>query len=339
MPGHPRVERDGYETQSASMNSPENTHNPSVSRWKVLLADDEPVQRMLVGRILSRAGYEVIAVDDGEQAVQRLLQGDISLLVTDWEMPKMDGLGVCRAVRNIGLSHYVYSIVVTSRDAVEHVVMGLQAGADDYLVKPVLEPELLARLNTGKRLVEMERSLRQVNAENLRLSRTDALTGVFNRRYLMDHLVAELERSLRYQHPLSLMLCDVDHFKKVNDTYGHQTGDEVLINFAQTLRQSLRETDWIARYGGEEFVVVLPETNLQGANLVAERCRALVAATVIDTAHGSLNITASFGVSGWQPGMSADTLVDNLIAAADIGVYSSKSGGRNRVTVRLPNAA
>jgi len=222
---------------------------------------------------------------------------------------------------------------------VEHVVMGLQAGADDYLVKPVLEPELLARLSTGKRLVDLERSLRAANEENLRLSRTDALTGVFNRRYLMDQLLSELERSKRYKHPLSLMLCDVDHFKKVNDTYGHQTGDEVLIQFAKILNQSLRETDWIARYGGEEFVVVLPETTLEGAELVAERCRALVADTQINTSSQVLNITASFGVSGWQPGMADDLILDKLIAAADIGVYSSKSGGRNRVTVHLANAA
>jgi two-component system, cell cycle response regulator len=307
-------------------------------RWKVMLADDEPVQRMLVGRMLTRAGYEVITVADGEQAVNRLSEGDISLLVTDWEMPKLDGLGLCRALRSMGLEHYVYSIVVTSRDAVEHVVMGLQAGADDYLIKPVLEPELLARLSTGRRLVGLERSLREANAENLRLSRTDALTGVFNRRYLMDQLASEMDRSQRYAHPVSLLLCDVDHFKKVNDTYGHQTGDEVLMSFAKTLRRALRETDWVARYGGEEFVAVLPETGLEAAEMVAERCRSLVASTPVVTSEHQLNITASFGVSGWQPSMGP-VLVDRLIAAADIGVYSSKSCGRNRVTVQLSDAA
>jgi PleD family two-component response regulator len=145
--------------------------------------------------MLSRARYEVVTAEDGEQALELVARGDISLLITDWEMPKMDGLSLCRALRSRGLDHYVYAIVVTSRDAVEHVVMGLQAGADDYLVKPVLEPELLARLNTGKRLIEMERSLRIANAENMRLSITDALTGVFNRRYLMDQLQRELERA------------------------------------------------------------------------------------------------------------------------------------------------
>lgn len=307
----------------------------SPVKWRVLLVDDEPVQRMLVGRILSRAHYEVVTAEDGEQALELVARGDISLLITDWEMPKMDGLSLCRALRSRGLEHYVYAIVVTSRDAVEHVVMGLQAGADDYLVKPVLEPELLARLNTGKRLIEMERSLRIANAENMRLSITDALTGVFNRRYLMAQLQRELERAQRYQHPLSVMLCDVDHFKRINDTYGHQVGDEVLVSFVQALRGGLRETDWIARYGGEEFVVVLPETGIEHARIVAERCRVELAEHPRQITDASVPVTASFGVTGWEPGMSADIVLDKLVAAADAGVYASKAGGRNQVTVQL----
>lgn len=323
------------------MNQPVSTAEAkaAAAKWRVLLVDDEPVQRMLVGRMLTRAGFDVATAEDGEQALARIKQGDIALLITDWEMPKLDGLSLCRAVRTMGLDHYVYAIVVTSRDAVEHVVMGLRAGADDYLIKPVLEPELLARLNTAKRLIEMERSLRVANEENLRLSITDALTGVFNRRYLMDQLARELERAQRYSHPLSLMLCDVDHFKRINDTHGHQTGDEVLISFVKALRGSLRETDWIARYGGEEFVVVLPETNLEHASMVAERCRADLSNMPLKISSMSVAVTASFGVSGWEPGMVEGIVLDRLIAAADAGVYASKSGGRNRVTVQTAVAA
>ncbi|MES1195493.1 MAG: response regulator, partial [Steroidobacter sp.] len=140
-----------------------------------------------------------------------------SMLVTDWEMPNMDGIGLCRTIRSSDTPNYTYIIMLTARDAVDHVVAGLQSGADDYLAKPVVEAELLARLNTGKRLLNMERSLRIVNIENQRLCTVDALTGAFNRRYLMDYLAHEIVRSVRYAHPLSLLLCDVDHFKLIND--------------------------------------------------------------------------------------------------------------------------
>jgi len=306
----------------------------TTPKWRVLLTDDEPVQRMLIGRMLSRAGYEVVMAEDGQQALQMMQQGEYCLLITDWEMPNLDGIGLCRSIRSMKLPHYTYTILLTSRDASEHVVMGLQAGADDYLTKPIIEPELLARLNTGKRLVEMERSLRLALEENRRLSIIDALTGVYNRRYLMEQLVKEVERSARYHHPLSLMLCDVDHFKRINDTYGHQCGDETLVQFSQTLRSCLRETDWISRYGGEEFVIVLPETNLSAAAQVAERCRAALAKEPFNIGNQSLPVTASFGVSGWQEGVPTGAEVSKLIALADTGVYASKQNGRNRVTVQ-----
>jgi len=315
------------------LSQPDSTAVAAAPKWRVLLTDDEPVQRMLIGRLLTRAGYEVVMAEDGQQALQLMQQGDFYLLLTDWEMPNLDGIGLCRAVRSMKLPHYTYTILLTSRDAVEHVVMGLQAGADDYLTKPIMEPELLARLNTGKRVVEMERSLRLANEENRRLSIIDALTGVYNRRYLMEQLSKELERSARYNHSLSLMLCDVDHFKRINDNYGHQCGDETLIKFSQALRGCLRETDWIARYGGEEFVIVLPETNLNSGAQVAERCRAALAKQPIVVGGHSLPVTASFGVTGWLATVPINADINKVIALADTGVYASKEGGRNRVTV------
>jgi len=159
---------------SQSLSQPVSAHPGEATKWRVLLTDDEPVQRMLIGRMLSRSGYEVVMAEDGQQALQKMQEGEFYLLITDWEMPNLDGIGLCRAVRSMKLPYYTYTIILTSRDASEHVVMGLQAGADDYLTKPIIEPELLARLNTGKRLVEMERSLRQALEENRRLSIIDA---------------------------------------------------------------------------------------------------------------------------------------------------------------------
>jgi diguanylate cyclase (GGDEF)-like protein len=253
-------------------------------------------------------------------------------MITDWEMPEMDGVALCRAVRSANLDGYVYTILLTSRDAIEHLVQGLQAGADDYLTKPVLEPELLARLNTGKRIVTLERSLRAVNEENRRLSVTDALTGAFNRRYLMEKLPQEIERSARYDHRVSLLMCDIDHFKRVNDTYGHQAGDEVLRSVVSLIRTQVRNTDWIARYGGEEFVIVLPETTYTNARKVADTLREALTQLPIDFQGATLNVTASFGVTGWENAVPAEASVDAMVARCDASVYESKAAGRNRVS-------
>ncbi len=183
------------------------------------------------------------------------------MLVTDWEMPEMDGIALCKAVRNMQLDGYVYALLLTARDAKEHIITGLEAGADDYLVKPVHEPELIARLNAGRRILALEHSLRVANQRNRILSITDALTGAYNRRYLMEQLPREVERCRRYAYPLSVLMCDLDHFKQINDQRGHAAGDDVLQQFAARAQKSIRSnSDWIARYGGEEFLIVLPET-------------------------------------------------------------------------------
>jgi two-component system, cell cycle response regulator len=303
--------------------------------WRVLLVDDEPTQRLITARLLKRAGYQVETAQHGREALEKLMQSsDYQLLVTDWEMPEMDGVALCRAVRMQQQVGYVYTILLTSRDAIEHLVAGLQAGADDYLTKPVLEPELLARLNTGKRIVTLERSLRAANEENRRLSVTDALTGAFNRRHLMEQVPVEIERSTRYDHRLSLLMCDVDHFKKINDTYGHQTGDEVLRRVVALIKQKIRTVDWVARYGGEEFVIVLPETPYSNAIKVAETLRESIAQTQIEYQGQTLRVTASFGVTGWDTSVPASASVDAMVANCDSCVYDSKAAGRNRVTAR-----
>src|ERR1700728_1721916 len=253
----------------------------------ILLAEDDPVTRMLMTRFLKKAGYEVDAVANGSEALDRRTRRYYPMLVTDWEMPEMDGVTLCKAVRSLQLDGYVYALLLTARDAKEHIITGLEAGADDYLIKPVHEPELIARLNTGRRILSLEHSLRAANQRNRILSITDALTGSFNRRYLMEQLPREMERCRRYGNPLSVIMCDVDHFKQVNDVKGHSAGDDVLQQFVARMQRSIRATsDWVARLGGEEFLIVLPETGFKGAMFVAEKIRAITTSVPFVTREG-----------------------------------------------------
>ncbi len=302
--------------------------------WRILLVDDEPTQRLIMARLLKRAGYSVEVAGNGREALAKLAAGDFHLMITDWEMPEMDGIALCRELRATPGKGYIYTILLTARDAIEHVVTGLQSGADDYLTKPVIEPELIARLSTGRRIVTLERSLRTANEENRRLSITDPLTGAFNRRYLTEQLPREIERAARYGRQLATVMCDVDHFKRINDTQGHMVGDDVLRWFFTQLQNAVRSSDWVARYGGEEFLVVLPETNVANATIAAEHLRAQVAASPFPGVPGGLVVTASFGVAGWQSNVPQGSTFDALVALCDEGVYASKAAGRNCVTAR-----
>lgn len=283
-------------------------------------------------RFLKNAGYEVDAVANGSEALDKMTTRYYPMLVTDWEMPEMDGIALCKAVRNMQLDGYVYALLLTARDAKEHIIAGLEAGADDYLIKPVHEPELIARLNAGRRILALEHSLRVANQTNRILSITDALTGAHNRRYLMEQLPREVERCRRYAYPLSVLMCDLDHFKQINDQRGHAAGDDVLQQFAARAQKSIRSnSDWIARYGGEEFMIVLPETAHSDGMIVAEKIRAIVASAPFPTRAGDAAVTASFGVASTGPnGPDLTVKVESLIRAADECLYKSKSEGRNR---------
>jgi two-component system, cell cycle response regulator len=305
----------------------------------ILLAEDDPVTRMLMTRFLKKAGYEVDAVADGTEALEHMTRHYYPFLVTDWEMPEMDGIELCKAVRNLQLDGYVYALLLTARNAKEHIIAGLEAGADDYLVKPVHEPELIARLNTGRRILALEHSLRAANERNRILSVTDPLTGAFNRRYMMEQLPRELERCRRYGNPLSVIMCDVDHFKQVNDVKGHSAGDDVLQQFVARMQRSIRATsDWVARLGGEEFLIVLPETGFHGAMIVAEKIRAIMTSVPFVTREGDVVATSSFGVASTElHGPDLAMKSETLIRAADQCLYTSKQSGRNRATgIEIP---
>ncbi len=314
---------------------------PGDEPTSILLAEDDPVTRMLMTRFLKKAGYEVEAVADGAQALDKMSKRYYPILVSDWEMPGMDGLALCKAVRNLPLDGYVYALLLTARDSKENIIAGLDAGADDYLVKPIHEAELVARLNSGKRILALEHSLRAANQRNRILSMTDALTGAYNRRHLMEQLPREVERCRRYGYPLSLVMCDIDHFKQINDQKGHAAGDEVLQQFVKRMQGSTRSTsDWVARYGGEEFVIVLPDTQFKDGLFVAEKIRKMMCGAVFPTTMGDLSVTASFGVSATGPtGPDLMFNVDALIRAADECLYQSKQNGRDRSTGSIMTSA
>jgi diguanylate cyclase (GGDEF)-like protein len=250
-------------------------------------------------------------------------------------------VALCKAVRNMQLDGYVYALLLTARDAKEHIIAGLEAGADDYLIKPVHEPELIARLNAGRRILALEHSLRAANHRNRILSITDALTGAYNRRYLMEQLPREVERCRRYAYPLSVIMCDIDHFKLINDEQGHAAGDEVLQQFVVRVQRSIRSnSDWIARYGGEEFLMVLPEADFNAGFFVAEKIRNLISASAFATRAGDTAVTASFGVASTGPtGPDLTLKVEGLIKAADQCLYRSKQAGRDRTMgIEIPNS-
>jgi two-component system cell cycle response regulator len=307
---------------------------PDDVKPSILLVEDEPTTRLIMSRQLTRAGYTVEVVSNGVQALEMLKKRFFPLLLTDWDMPEMDGVALCKELRRIPLEGYVYTILLTAREGKANVIEGLAAGADDYLIKPPDDNELRARLNTGRRILKLEQSLRAANRRIHLLSVTDALTTTYNRRYLMERLPQELERARRYGRPLSVVLCDADHFKNVNDAHGHLAGDEVLRGFAKLLMGSTRaDIDWVARYGGEEFLVVLPETSVANAISFAEKMRLSIEAHRFAISGGTLRVSSSFGVAGYDSFQAQDgASADSLIASADGCLYRSKELGRNRVT-------
>ena len=303
---------------------------------KILIADDEPLSRRLLEKTLERAGYEVSAVENGRLAVEQLSRGDgPRLALLDWVMPELDGPGVCREVRKLHEQGYVYMVLLTSKESKEDIVAGLESGADDYLTKPFNVEELKARLRTGERILHLEGRLVEAR-ELMRFKAThDALTSIWNRGVIMDLLGRELVRSQRETGCTIVILGDVDHFKSINDTFGHPVGDEVLQEIARRLLLSIRSYDFVGRYGGEEFLMVLNNCKPQFAEARAEEIRKAICSRPIQTARGALQVTMSFGLLlshdwGVRP-------VEELLHEVDAALYAAKAGGRNCVRVAKPS--
>ena len=297
--------------------------NAKASVRRILVADDEPISRQVLTSMLEKLGYEVEAVNDGLAAWQRLQQPDAPrLVILDWIMPGLEGIEVCRRVRAWRQDDYayVYMILLTSRSGMQEVVSAYEAGVDDYMVKPFELQDLRFRLRAGERVLDLQEKLHL-------LATRDELTGLFNRRLMLDVLRSEVARARRNGEPFCLGMLDLDHFKQINDTYGHLAGDAILREAAARMQESVRCYDTLGRWGGEEFLIVMSAADSEAGKVILERVRSSLAAHLVTVAGVDIEATASLGGTVFKPG---DT-IDQLIREADEALYRAKREGRNRV--------
>lgn len=297
---------------------------------KILAAEDNLIFRSILGNLLTKWGYDVVSASDGAEAWQILQSDDAPrLAILDWMMPGLDGPEVCRRLRASGREPYIYILLLTARTESQDLVEGMEAGADDYLRKPLNSMELRARLRAGRRIVELQEQLLMAR-EALRQQAThDGLTGLLNRSAVMEILHKELIRSQREQQPISLLLVDLDRFKQINDEHGHLVGDAVLREASARMKSAIRRYDSIGRYGGEEFLVVLPGCDAAGGAAQAERLRLALAREPFSIGGQAIPITGSIGCTLYSGFSSSDA--DSLIREADLALYSAKEHGRNRI--------
>ena len=302
---------------------------------KVLIAEDNAGFRQALERMLQKWGYEVVSASNGLQAWEILQTPDTPrVAILDWMMPELDGVEVCRRVREQNHEPYVYILLLTAKDSAEELVEGMEAGADDYLKKPVNTHELRVRLRAGQRIIDLQEELVRAREALRRQATRDQLTELWNRTAMFDILTAELTRAKRDSNTVSILMIDLDHFKRVNDTLGHAAGDGVLREAARRMMSCVRSYDSVCRYGGEEFLIILPGCDIAAATLRAEGIRLAVAKDAFQIPEGPLDITCSIGVAASS---GADILdVTELIRKADEALYTAKHNNRNRVEVFTP---
>lgn len=311
-------------------------HHPASTT--VLIVDDDCLVLERLQELVTAAGYIVRTAANGSAALKSLEISPASIVITDLNMPGMDGLELCRNIRERTWPGYIYVVLLTVRDQEKDILAGLDAGADDYVSKRTSAAQFTARLRTAKRVLALEYSLKNALDKKRLLAMSDALTGVYNRRYFVRHLSRELKRAQRFGGHVTLLLLDIDQFKSVNDTYGHAIGDGVLRGVSSQIEKCFRRaTDWCARLGGDEFAVVLEGTRLADGRICAEKLRSEIAAGRFDTPAGPICVTISVGVSGLE-GIENRNLatVESLLEHADANLYASKANGRNCVTSSQP---
>ncbi|NLA76016.1 MAG: diguanylate cyclase [Deltaproteobacteria bacterium] len=289
---------------------------------KVLIAEDDLTSRTILGAILDKWGYEVVCAVDGQQALDILSKPDApKLALLDWNMPLLSGIEVCRKLRNDLADESTYVIILTSRSEKRNIVEGLNTGANDYIIKPYDNEELHARINVGKRMVEIQSELEKAKHALIYEAMHDSLTGLYNRKAILEMLARELSRAKRSKGILHIGMCDLDHFKLINDKYGHQTGDEVLQGFARIMDANLRDYDFIGRYGGEEFLVILPSIPASAKKMNCfTRLHRIISDSRISTRSGEIPVTVSIGVTTADGSKG----IDDILAEADYALYRAK---------------
>jgi two-component system, cell cycle response regulator len=302
---------------------------------QILIAEDDNVSRRILENMLTKWGHDVVSVVNGAEAWEKLQEKNSPrLAILDWMMPEMDGIEVCQKVREAFSADekYYYLIMLTAKTEREDIIAGMEAGADDYITKPFDKHELRVRLRAGERIINLQSQLTEAQRTLKKQATVDGLTGVLNRRAILDQLARDIDRARRDDGRLSVAYLDLDHFKKVNDTWGHPAGDAVLKETARRLNAITRRYDAIGRLGGEEFLLIFPDASLWHAAGIVERVRKAFDGVPVDAGGQEITVTASIGVAALTHGMPLDLLVK----AADQALYRAKENGRNRAELSRP---
>lgn len=296
---------------------------------KVLIADDEPLSKRILENYLIKWGYEPVIANNGREALDMILSdSDIKMAILDWMMPEMDGLQVCEAIRKADTGGYKFLILLTAKNKKEDLVSGMDAGADDYIIKPFDKNELRVRLRAGRRIIEFEEALVKAKEELRIQAMYDSLTGLLNHGAIVNILLKEISRAKREGTPLGLIMGDIDHFKKINDEFGHLAGDDVLKVVAEKIKACLRSYNYVGRYGGEEFLIILSNCNADCVKIIGERIRHTIENTVVETSVGK--IVSSISLGGMSTVLREDIDPASLIKIADDALYQAKNSGRNK---------
>jgi len=303
---------------------------PSSQQFKILAVDDSPIYRKLVEQSLALERYTLLFAKNGREALDLFAKHQPAVVITDWTMPDIEGLELCRRIRRDFQGVYSHLILLTSNTDKEQVVEGLAAGADDYLTKPFHPGELVARVAVGRRMVELHRQIQAKNRSLEELALTDALTGLPNRRAIDVWAIRELSSAARHGFSVWVAMADLDHFKSINDTHGHDAGDTVIKSFAEILKANTRKSDMCCRLGGEEFLVVITHVEeKKHVTIAIEHTRKQFREQKFTVAGHTFGVTASFGIAGFRGCKPPDLSV--LVAHADTALYTAKHKGRDRI--------